>query len=155
MENIRAINRQVFQFMQGRWSAHRQFEGNYRGAFQGDASFVLESGGAPAYRYTEQGKLTDEAGQRFDAKQSYRYCLTEKNLEVLKREDAVWTVMHQLDFRDDGGIATAGHTHLCGQDHYTAVYRVDLSGSWEVSYRVTGPKKDYRICTKYSRLARE
>ena len=152
MENIRAINERVFQFLQGRWSVHRQFEGSYCGAFQGDANFVPEIGGAPTYRYTEQGKLTDGAEQRFDAKQSYRYRLSGGKVEVLKREDAEWIVMHQLDFRDDGRIATAGHTHLCGQDHYTAVYRVDLSGSWEVSYRVTGPKKEYRICTKYSRL---
>lgn len=148
---VHSLNRQVFDFFEGKWSVDRRFEGSYCGSFHGAASFVPERGKAACYQYLEQGALMDGAGQRFDAKQSYRYRLAAGQLQVLKREESEWMMMHELDFRDDNGIATAEHIHRCGQDHYAAVYRIDFTGTWEVAYTVNGPKKDYRIRTVYSR----
>jgi hypothetical protein len=146
-----SINNQVFRFFEGKWSIRRRFEGSYSGGFSGEAHFATDTTTELTYDYSEQGGLTDAEGQHFDAKQSYRYRFSEGILQVLKREGSDWIVMHDLDFRDEEGVATASHLHLCGQDHYATVYRVDLSGSWEVDYTVSGPKKDYRIHTDYRR----
>jgi len=149
-----AINELVFEFLEGKWSIRRRFEGTYSGEFTGEATFAPDKDDGSVYHYAEQGGLTDAEGQRFDAKQSYRYRLSEGQLQVLKREASDWIVMHDLDFRNDDGIATASHRHLCGQDDYATVYRVDLSGNLEVDYRVSGPKKDYRIHSLYTRQRR-
>lgn len=154
---MRQINEKVFDFLEGEWCVERRFEGSYGGAFTGKANFAPEADELQTYRYTEQGELTDSEGQTFDAKQSYLYRLAEGKLQVLKREASDWMVMHDLEFvvEDDGGKATASHVHLCGQDHYAGTYRIDLAAeAWEVTYTVSGPKKDYRISSEYERSPR-
>ncbi|WP_146209265.1 DUF6314 family protein [Coraliomargarita sinensis] len=146
-----SINEQVFRFLEGEWIVHRRFEGSYRGSFSGKACFASEADTPSNYLYHEQGELIDGENKRFDAKQSYLYRLTEGKLEVLKQDGSAWEAMHVLEFQKQEGIATASHVHLCGDDHYATVYRVDLSRGWELSYTVNGPKKDYRIHTFYSR----
>lgn len=145
------INEQVFRFLEGDWAIRRRFEGNYGGSFSGKGRFTAEElADVPTYRYDEEGELKDAEGKHFDAKQSYRYSLEAGKLQVQKREDSGWVLMHELDFSDDGGMATASHLHLCGQDRYATEYRVDLTGTWEVNYTVAGPKKDYRIHSVFS-----
>lgn len=146
-----SINEKVFHFLEGVWKVQREFKGSYRGEFTGQATFEPQAGEPSAYEYAEQGELTDAEGKRFDARQRYRYRLTEGQVQVLKQEDSDWIVMHSLDFEMEDGIATAAHVHLCGQDNYATVYRIDFSGFWEISYTVNGPKKDYRISTVYVR----
>lgn len=149
--NVNSINERVFRFLAGDWSVCRSFDGNYRGTFTGKASFALESEDTTTYSCTEQGELIDGEGKGFDAKQSYLYRLAEGKLHVLKREELDWMVMHELDFNEHEGVATASHVHLCGQDHYATEYRIDLETSrWEVAYSVNGPKKDYRIHSVYA-----
>lgn len=146
------INERIFSFLEGDWSVRRQFEGSYKGAFSGEASFVAEAGKHRAYRYVEEGKLADNEGKTFDAKQSYLYQLTEGQLQVFKREESDWSLMHDLEFVMEDNIAVATHVHLCGQDHYAATYRINFdTDSWEVNYTVSGPKKDYRIWSTYER----
>ena len=145
-----STNEQVFRFLEGEWLLRRHFAGSYSGAFTGKASVAHEADDLTTYRYTEQGELTDAEGKQFDAKQSYLYRLVEGKLQVLKREGLEWIVMHDLEFHADGRIANASHLHLCGQDHYATVYRVDFSGNWEVAYTVSGPKKDYSIRSAYT-----
>ena len=151
MEGTNFINEQVFRFLEGDWEVRRHFAGSYSGAFTGKASFAPELEDLSTFRYTEQGELTDREGQQFDAKQSYRYRLVMGQLQVLKREGLEWIVMHELEFSRKANVASASHVHLCGQDHYATVYQVDFSGTWKLSYAVSGPKKDYRICSVYSR----
>lgn len=146
------INERVFGFLEGEWCVERRFEGSYGGAFTGRANFSPEAGGPSTCRYTEQGGLTDSEGKTFDARQSYRYRLVEGKLQVLKRDGADWTVMHELEFSGDAGQASASHVHLCGQDRYAATYRIDFAGeAWELAYAVSGPEKDYRIRSFYER----
>jgi len=148
-----SINEQVFKFLRGVWSVRRRFEGSYTGAFSGEASFQPEPEGSLAYLYAEQGELTDAEANRFDAKQSYLYRLAEGKLQVLKCDRSEWEPMHEFDFVAEDSSAVGRHIHLCGQDHYAATYRVDLTeDTWEVSYTVSGPKKDYRIHSIYTRM---
>jgi hypothetical protein len=149
-----SINEKVFRFLEGGWKIQRHFKGSYGGGFSGQAIFEMEADIPLSYHYTEQGELTDAEGKRFDARQLYRYRLVDGRIEVLKQEDSDWSVMHQLDFSMEDGAATAAHVHLCGQDNYATVYQIDFSGSWEISYAVEGPRKDYCIRTTYARSAK-
>jgi len=145
-----SLGEKVWVFWVGCWSLRRHFEGSYIGTFEGAAEFVPESDPILAYHYSEQGELTDGEGKRFGARQSYRYHLAADHIQVLKHEGSDWILMHDLEFHLEDGMAVARHTHLCGQDYYDAVYRIDFSGRWELAYSVTGPEKDYRIRSRYS-----
>lgn len=147
----RSINEKVFRFLEGEWRVRREFKGSYGGEFSGQATFEPQTDEPSAYKYGEQGELTDAEGKRFDARQRYRYRLAEGQVQVLKQEDSDWIVMHKLDFVMENDVATSAHIHLCGQDNYATVYRIDFSGFWKVSYTVNGPKKDYSISTVYDR----
>lgn len=150
---MRQINGKIFGFLVGEWCVERRFEGSYGGAFTGKANFTPQADELWTYRYTEQGELTDSEGKTFDANQSYCYRLADGTLQVLKREASDWIVMHELAFRMEEGVAIAEHVHLCGQDHYAAIYRIDLNGNaLEIAYTVSGPNKDYRIESLFERL---
>lgn len=151
MKTNQALNQQVFLLLRGRWSVDRHFEGSYCGHFRGVADFVPETGSAECYQYAEQGELTDGAGQRFNAKQHYCYRLAGESIEVLKFEESIWVLMHNLVFALEDGSATARHLHRCGQDDYNTEYHINFTGSWEIAYVVNGPKKDYRIHSVYTR----
>ena len=146
-----SISEKVFRFLEGEWGIRRQFKGSYGGDFSGHAVFESKTNAPSTYHYSEQGELVDSEGKRFAAKQTYRYLLKEGQVEILKQEGSDWIVMHGLDLKDDGGVATASHVHLCGQDHYATIYRVDFSGSLEVEYSVKGPNKGYSIHTTFKR----
>ena len=146
-----SLNCQVFRFLEGEWGVWRSFEGSYKGEFTGKAFFAPDQDQDGTNLYTEAGQLTDGAGQLFDAKQSYLYRLVEDRIQVLKREESKWILMHELNFVLDGELLTASHMHLCGKDHYAVNYRVAFSGSWEQAYTVSGPKNDYTIRSIYER----
>lgn len=143
---------QVFSYLKGEWQVCRQFEGSYRGTFTGAASLVPEADDPLTCLYREMGKLVDADGQHFDAKQNYLYRLSDGQLKIYKHEDSEWIIMHELDFTREGDRLIAKHLHLCGQDRYAVEYKVDLSGNWEQSYIVTGPKKDYSIRSVYKKV---
>jgi len=54
-----------------------------------------------------------------------------------------------LNGASEGKYAGQG---ICGQDHYRATYTLENADSWQVSYTVNGPKKDYQLHTVYKRL---
>lgn len=48
--------------------------------------------------------------------------------------------------------ATGGHTdHWCDPDHYGVTYRFTDWPTFEVEWRVVGPRKDYRMRSSYTR----
>ncbi|WP_022928917.1 DUF6314 family protein [Patulibacter americanus] len=54
---------------------------------------------------------------------------------------------HPLDLR--AGACPVDHP--CGEDHYAGWVRVEGPGLLVVSWRVTGPRKDHTILTRYTR----
>ncbi|MGB0409798.1 MAG: DUF6314 family protein [Opitutales bacterium] len=149
--SIDALQKKVFGYFEGDWSVKRRFEGSYTAVFDGLARFKAESDAGVAYRYEEAGELNDGAGKQFNARQVYLYRLKASTIEVHKRDESDWTLMHELPFQMDGEDATSAHVHLCGKDYYSAVYRVNFMGGWVLRYAVTGPTKDYTIHSVYSR----
>jgi hypothetical protein len=50
------------------------------------------------------------------------------------------------------GVVTSHSCHLCSADRYEGSFRFLLPETFEITYRVTGPKKDYTMVSRYSRL---
>lgn len=60
--------------------------------------------------------------------------------------------LHEFRFERAHGVLTAQHTHLCAQDHYHARVIVQSADTFEIHCQVRGPRKDYRIDTRYTRV---
>ncbi len=101
------------------------------GRFEGVATFAADG------RWIEEGTL-DFGGYRGPARRELRIA-----------DGMVWFAdgrpFHPLDLT--GGPVE----HLCGEDTYTGAYRLHEPDRLEVAWRVTGPEKDQRIDTLYSR----
>ena len=48
--------------------------------------------------------------------------------------------------------ARAGDVHHCDPDRYDGSYDFDPWPEWQAVWRVTGPRKDYRMVTQYARM---
>lgn len=57
---------------------------------------------------------------------------------------------HTLTIAASGAGVTS--EHLCIDDVYLATINLESASAFQMSWKVTGPKKDYQIVTKYSRV---
>jgi hypothetical protein len=110
-----------------------------RSRFEGWAEISATASGAV---YRETGVLILN-GQRFEAERRY-----------LWHEDAGRICVSFADGRDFhdfdpvlGGLASA---HLCRADMYRGGYDMSDWPRWSVTWKVDGPRKDYRSVTSYA-----
>jgi hypothetical protein len=118
----------------GRWTVDRRVQdlrGGTNGRFRGIATF------APDGAWIEEGTL-EFGGYRGPARRELR--IVDGTVEF-----ADGRPFHPLD------LSGAPVEHLCGEDTYAGQYRFLSPDRLRVSWRVTGPEKDQRIDTLYSR----
>jgi hypothetical protein len=133
----------LIELLAGRWSVERRLEdrrSGRSGEFTGTATFTPDGDGL---RWTEQGRIRfgdhdGPAGRR---------------LSIAPAGDG-WLVafddgrpFHALDLA--GGACVV--EHVCGADRYDGEYRLRDPDTLEVTWRVTGPRKDVEIVTRYRR----
>lgn len=141
-------------FFPGVWQIDRRVHdarARTDGTYVGTATFLVEGEGLS---WTERGELRlgDYVG------------LTSRVMQVVPvpparsdsapRGAAPWEVrfddgrpFHPLDLR--GGSCPVDHP--CGEDHYAGWVRVESEDLLVVSWRVTGPRKDHTILSRYTR----
>ena len=130
--------------LSGRWSVRRRLvdlRSGREGDFAGTASFEPEG---DRLRWAEAGRMRF-AGHDGPA---------ERRLSIAGGPGG-WTVefddgrpFHPLDLA--GG--TCAVEHRCGEDLYAGEYRLLGADALEVSWRVTGPRKEQEIHTTYRRI---
>ena len=92
--------------------------------------------------YIEDGILTLPNGQSMRATRSYRW---EADLSVFFDDGRPF---HQVPA--SGGTAI----HLCAPDTYRVTYEFENWPSWRAVWDVSGPNKEYRMTSTYTRPAR-
>jgi len=115
-------------------------KGGQKGAFAGTAQF---SGDEGALLYAEKGNLT-LAGTTMRAERRYHWHCEGHSADVSYEDGSFF---HRFTVAD--GTATA--EHLCGEDLYRAAYTFHSCGDWQVTWQVSGPRKDYTSVTTYQR----
>jgi hypothetical protein len=96
--------------------------------------------------YRERGvlRLGDYQGR---AARVYRYTFPAPGrAEVVFQDGASF---HVLDFT--GGAWSA--VHRCRDDLYRGAFRALAPDAWDAIWRVTGPRKDHTLTTRYDRKA--
>ena len=128
---------------------------------------TAENGGEEVLDFLEQGTLSN--GSSFT--KAYRYLLTSQGIVVThqdphNRDEPFQTLVFEWEGEDaeevvlgEGhGVALACQaSNLCGQDFYDSSYRLALGtdeATLTTDHRVNGPRKDYRIETRFTQLSK-
>lgn len=146
----------VITALKGEWSFKRIIEGH--GSMQGMASVVT----APAeeffgreerlLHYREKGRLLLTGGEEFESEREYLFDRSDNGFAVYFKETPR-RLFHTISLeRQDGGLLRGGSVHWCHDDVYKTLYEFLPDGQFVIQHDVTGPRKDYRIFTKYVRL---
>ncbi len=133
---------------EGTWRLERRIAdvGSRRlvGRFRGEARFARSPDGD--LDYLEEGALLLPQGGSFKATRRYLWRFDGPLLRVFFDDGRpFWEV--------DAAGGGIGSAHLCGADLYRA--RLVLSGwpRWRLAWRVTGPRKDLVIASRFWREA--
>jgi hypothetical protein len=133
----------------GTWDFRREVHDHRDGAeytARGQAEFAQEHDGR--LRWAERGTLSWAGGSTPVTRTLF-----------LVRDEAPgvgspsgWRVTFE-DGRDFHPWTVGAVEHLCGRDLYTGGVRPprDQAASWELTWRVRGPEKDYTMHTRYAR----
>ncbi|MDR7385409.1 DUF6314 family protein [Promicromonospora iranensis] len=133
----------------GTWDFRREVQDHRDGSVytaRGEATFRAEDDGR--IRWTENGTLTWPAGST----------PVTRTLFLVREEPgglgspSGWRVTFE-DGRDFHPWTAGAVEHLCGRDLYQGGMALPPGPprSWELSWRVRGPEKDYTMRTRYSR----
>lgn len=131
-------------FLVGRWRLSRMIldrRAGDHGSFEGTAVFRVENDGLI---YLEQG-VFKLGGYEGPAKQLHHYRFPKPwRAEVSFAHGGFF---HDLDLSRGFWAAE----HLCGADTYNGTFHAEGSDRWEAVWRVTGPRKDQELTTRYLR----
>lgn len=120
---------------------------------EGQAHFVKNDADPHLLHYREEGAYQDPNGQCFNAYREYHYRLQSREWAVYFSERPA-ALLHSLTFKIpsfERAPLVAEGMHRCSEDYYTARYEFYDSNRFHLSYRVTGPLKDYIITTLFER----
>lgn len=136
-------NRELGDFV-GRWKILRRIEDFKAGQTLSGAGEAVFAETAEGLLYTEQLTLTLPNGATTLATRSYKWCAQGSEIEVFFEDGLPFhhfdpTVLNQECF------------HACDPDSYQGHYDFSRWPAWQVTWRVTGPRKDYRLISRYER----
>jgi hypothetical protein len=128
---------------EGAWDVERDIadaRAGQAGRFEGRAVFALVAEGL---RYREEGWLTLGAAPTVVATRSYLWRAGGGGaLEVRFEDGRLFHVFHPAEARPEA-------EHDCPPDRYRAAYDFADWPNWRVEWRVTGPRKDYAMISRF------
>lgn len=135
-------------YFRGRWQMVRLIENATEGIigeFWGEAVFAPPEGdtGDSTLICREAGVLRFR-GQDYHAERATRWCFPDDGGRV------------EVDYEDgspfhDFTLLAPSALHRCGEDRYEVAYEFEFD-SWMSHWSVRGPRKDYRMSTRYRRI---
>jgi len=111
------------------------------GRFDGQARLVPVPGGLD---YAEEGVLRLGDGLPLTASRAYQWCFVGDTVEVRFADGRPFHAFAP-------GKTGPGTDHYCGADLYRVRYDWDRWPDWVALWDVRGPRKDYRMESRYTR----
>jgi hypothetical protein len=130
----------------GSWSLRRSIDNGM--SMSGAASITQYNRGRFAYH--ERGRLRLADGQEIDGERRYLFEECDGSFNVLFAESPP-RLFHRVALTATGSSLTGAAAHRCGEDRYDSRYRFDADSSFTIEHAVIGPRKRYRITTRYTR----
>lgn len=143
---------QIFKNLPGVWVFNRTLiniqDPKTSGEVSGLAEFRPMQGEQNLLQYYEVGTFVTNAGDKWQIKKEYFFAFNEKTYSIEKyfaKDDLKDDLFYALNENLEGA-------HNCGQDKYVANYKYENDDFKEFSltYKVTGPHKNYISETKYN-----
>ncbi|OSJ32528.1 hypothetical protein BSZ19_18410 [Bradyrhizobium japonicum] len=132
----------------GNWSIDRVIEG--QGTLRGLATFSRLDEDSLAYR--EQGNLRLPNDTELQTEREYIFKKRDGGFDVFFKENPP-RLFHAIVLSPHvGGGVTGDGRHLCNFDYYRSSYSFLPDGSIVIRHVVSGPRKDYKMTTAYSRV---
>jgi hypothetical protein len=130
----------------GDWTIERTIEDRMHGQNgQLEGGARIEPGGLEGgYIYREAGKLALEGGTEMEALRVYLWGPHEKGISVHFQDGRDFHVIELDRLMPDA-------QHHCAPDMYHVSYDFSRWPEWTSKWRVQGPKKDYKMVTRYTR----
>lgn len=138
--------------LEGRWQLVREIEdvrAGRTGRFEGEAVFErVPDGSAPLeLAYLETGTLVLEGAPAMTATRRYRWrAAGSGTIEVLFDDGRFF---HRIDAEEP----VPGAVHACDPDLYRVRYDFRRWPRWVAEWRVSGPRKDYAMVSRYAPLS--
>lgn len=130
----------------GTWTMSREIED--RRAGQGgtlEGMATIEAGGLEnGFIYRETGKLVLEGAGEMEAVRIYLWGPHARGIAVHFQDGRDFHVIELDRYMPDA-------QHHCAPDMYHVSYNFTNWPAWTSTWRVQGPRKDYRMVTRYSR----
>lgn len=140
----------IFKSLEGRWTLDRRIEP--AGHFRGEARFTPH-GGPDSLLYREDGVL-EQDGRQIPGYREFFYRLADDRIEIDFAEPHRRGQPYvALSFVREGDLLVARAEHRCAPDHYRHEMRWQDADQFMTDIRVSGPAKDYRLITRYQRIA--
>ncbi|HMO02752.1 MAG TPA: DUF6314 family protein [Oligoflexia bacterium] len=153
MSNIKKSEK-IRSILIGEWQLSRNISGNiYPMELLGRASFK-NCGDYLFYR--EEFKVPTPIGEILNGTREYQYYFNNDQLAIYFSSMGVrGGLFLSLKLSTNNGInGTKGSgVHHCGSDRYDAEFNFLTYDNFKITYKVSGPKKDYTMITKYKREA--
>ena len=135
----------------GVWHFSRVISGSSAATVNGQATLSLTE--PDLMRYDEKGTVLLDDGQSLIATQSYVYQPTRDSL-IVHFAGEPRRLFHEVLLQDHTDCLRAKGYHLCDQDTYATDYVFDAAmHTFQISHQVTGPHKNYKSETTYTRSA--
>jgi hypothetical protein len=150
--HIVKVTESVFDWLQGEFSFVREIPGY--ASVRGKARITAT--GNDAARYEETAVVSLVQGGRLRATQCYlsrRLPAPLNGMEVFFCETGELFERLEFGVRTDGSLEARAR-FLCAADAYESTFAVDPQGLLRVEHTVRGPRKNYRVETLYTRIAK-
>ena len=139
----------LFAKLPGLWRLERTIPG--QGRLEGYVTFQPQANGQLLYR--EEGELSLENTPAVLATtRSYLYAQQDDRLLIFYNDPhRAGDLMHELVLSDTG---SAEHTHVCSEDRYTLTLSGEAYTALRMTYRISGPHKNYEMDSVLTRVNR-
>jgi len=138
----------VLRYFLGDWKVQRTISGF--GEIPGEASFHRHADNEQWLDYQEAMVLPNSDQQKPNAFRRYSYRMTASGFDIFFSDGATKGDLF-LSFAFTQASTLTSH-HLCIKDHYDATFEFLSDTEFQLSFSVVGPKKDYSIKTRFTKL---
>tara|TARA_B100001093_G_scaffold217192_1_gene208414 strand:+ start:794 stop:1240 length:447 start_codon:yes stop_codon:yes gene_type:complete len=145
-------NRLCNQFL-GYWTLDRHIDDflfGQTGQFTGQATLVASD---TEWHYFESGILTLQNQTPLKSEQRYMWSPTPNGFDIHFENGRFF---HSFDLPENSRInSSATAYHWCDPDDYNVQYNLHNFPDWSSIWQVEGPKKSYKLESKYRRLSED
>lgn len=143
----------IFQLLKGVWSISRKFDNQIETYLSGYASgtTTIKADNKTILLYNETSQTLFNNGVKSTGATAYKFKIEQTQLHQYLIASAKEEHMFKLNFFAYKGRKAAKANYICGKDLYNVTYIFASDDQFQITYKVTGPRKNYITQTTFER----